>query len=216
MKKKIKLAVVDDQKLFRKGLIALIEDTEQFDIVIEASNGVELMEKLKIKKPDVLLLDLQMPEMDGTKVAEILKKTHPDIRILILSMYNDDSTMLYLLEKGVRGFLLKDSGFQSVVDAISAVTENGYYFNTKVSKTLIMNLIANKEITPTFKKITLSQREIEIIRLVCQEFTNKEIASRLYLSSRTVEGHKVKILRKLQVKNVIGIVMYAVKNRLLE
>ncbi|MCW3103855.1 MAG: response regulator transcription factor [Bacteroidetes bacterium] len=216
MKKRIRLAIVDDQQLFRKGLIALIREFEDLEIIIEARNGKELMELLKVQQPDVLLLDLKMPEMDGFRVTEQLGKLYPEIRILVLSMYLHNATLLWLLEKGARGFLFKDSDISTVTVAISSVMETGYYFNDHISQKMVKELMRNNTISPDFTPVVLSLREIEIIRLICQELTNKEIAMQLFISARTVDGHKEKILRKTKAKNVIGIVMYAVRNHLLE
>ncbi|MGZ4047835.1 MAG: response regulator [Bacteroidia bacterium] len=215
MKKRIKIAVVDDQRLFRKGLISLISEFDELDVIIDASGGRELIEMMKIKKPDVVLLDIQMPEMDGILVAEHLQYYYPEIKVLILSMNNDEGLILHLLERGARGFLLKDNDIVTVVDAIFAVIENGYYFNDRVSKAMVRELVGTKQISPIFNITNFSEREIEIIKLICQELTNKEIATKLFISKRTVDGHKEKILRKINAKNAIGIVMFAVKNNLL-
>ncbi|MGZ6520095.1 MAG: response regulator transcription factor, partial [Bacteroidia bacterium] len=118
-------------------------------------------------------------------------------------------------ERGARGFLLKDNDIVTVVDAIFAVIENGYYFNDRVSKAMVRELVGTKQISPIFNITNFSEREIEIIKLICQELTNKEIATKLFISKRTVDGHKEKILRKINAKNAIGIVMFAVKNNLL-
>lgn len=215
MKKKIKLAIVDDTLLFRKGLISLINEFDKFEIIIEASSGKELIGMLQTKKPDVLLLDIQMPDMNGILVSEYLQKHHPEIRILALSLYNDETIIQYLIKYGVRGFLLKDDDIITLVDAIGVVLETGYYFNNRVSKSMVQDLVSNKKINLTYKSAALSEREIEIVKLICKEQTNKEIAAQLFISYRTVDGHKDKILRKTKAKNVIGIVMYAVKNNLL-
>jgi DNA-binding NarL/FixJ family response regulator len=216
MKKLIKLAVVDDQHLFRKGLISLIKEFEELDIVIEASNGNELIEKLKTKRPTVVLLDLEMPGMDGIETTEFLKRKYPEIKVLILTMHNEEEIILHLIEKGAHGFLLKDHPIETLVDAIYAVIENGYYFNDHISKVMVKGLLRTQKIKPSFNEVRLSEREIEVIRLICKEYTNKEIAEKLFISVRTVDGHREKILQKTKAKNTVGIVMYAVKNNLLD
>ncbi|HEX8517229.1 MAG TPA: response regulator transcription factor [Bacteroidia bacterium] len=216
MKKTIKLGIVDDQSLFRQALIFLIKEFKDLEVVIEASSGESLIKQLAFNKPEVVLLDIHMPIMNGLEVAEYLQKNHADIKVLVLSMYNDDATVLQLIERGARGFLSKDSDIKTVVEAVNAVCDNGYYFNDSVSKVMIKELVSNKNIIPIFKEISLSAREIEIIKLICKEYTNKEIAGMLFISTRTVDGHKEKILRKTKAKNSIGIVMYAVKNHLLD
>jgi two-component system, NarL family, response regulator DegU len=216
MKKLIKLAVVDDQHLFRKGLISLIKEFDELDIVIEASNGNELIEKLKTKRPTVVLLDLEMPGMDGIETTEFLKRKYPEIKVLILTMHNEEEIILHLIEKGAHGFLLKDHPIETLVDAIYAVIENGYYFNDHISKVMVKGLLRTQKIKPSFNEVRLSEREIEVIRLICKEYTNKEIAEKLFISVRTVDGHREKILQKTKAKNTVGIVMYAVKNNLLD
>lgn len=214
--KKIKLAVVDDQLLFRRGLISLIKEFEEFDIVIEAQNGKELVDAIKKRKPHIVLLDLQMPVMDGIETTAYLNEKYPDIKVLILTMHDDDEFILHLIEKGANGFLLKNNSIEVVVDAIYSIMESGYYFNDRISKTMIKGLVRSKKIKPVFQTTNLSDREIEIITLICKELTNKEISERLCLSIRTVENHRDKILEKTGARNTVGIVMFALKNNLLE
>jgi two-component system response regulator DegU len=217
MKKSIKLAVVDDQHLFRKGLISLIKEFDELDIVIEASNGDELIEKLKTsKKPAVILLDLEMPGMDGIETTGYLQRKYPEIKILILTMHNEEEIILHLIEKGAHGFLLKDHPIETLVDAIYAVIDNGYYFNDHVSKVMVKGLMRTQKIKPSFSEVRLTEREIDVIRLICKEYTNKEIAEKLFISVRTVDGHREKILQKTKAKNTVGIVMFAVKNNMLD
>lgn len=212
--KKIKLAVVDDQLLFRKGLIALLKDYEELDVVIEASNGNELLKQLKSQKVDVLITDLEMPDMDGMETTSIVRDKYPDVKILALTMHDEDSFVIHLIEKGANGFLLKDYDIELIVDAIYAVIENGYYFNDRVSRAMVKGLLKSNKITPTFNYVQLTQREITIIGLICKEFTNKEIANKLFVSSRTIDGHRERIMQKIGAKNVVGLIMYAFKNHL--
>ncbi len=216
MKKTIKLGVVDDQHLFRKGLISLIREFEELDIIVEASNGNELVEQLKISQPEVILLDLEMPGMDGIETTMYLKRMHPEIKILILTMHNEEEIILHLIEKGAHGFLLKDHPIETLVDAIYAVIENGYYFNDHVSKVMVKGLVRNQKIKPSFNEVRLSEREVEVVRLICREYTNKEIADKLFISVRTVDGHREKVLQKTGAKNTAGIVMYAIRNNILD
>jgi DNA-binding NarL/FixJ family response regulator len=216
MKKTIKLAVADDQQLFRKGLVSLIDEFDDLSVVIEASNGKDLLEKLKVKTPDVILLDFEMPEMDGIEATDIIRKKYPGIKILILTLHNEEEIILHLVEKGAHGFLLKDNPIDVVVDAIYAVIDNGYFFNDRVSKAMVNGLVRNKQIRPNFVRADLSTREIEVLKLICKEHTNKEIAEKLFISVRTVDGHREKILYKTKARNVVGMVMYAMKHGLLD
>lgn len=215
MKLPIKLAVVDDHALFRKGFIALLKDFPELDVVIEASNGEELLEQLKKKKVDVILLDIQMPVMDGIETTERLQFKNDDTKIIMVTSHNEDEFINHLLSKGANGFLLKNQDIEIVVDAIYGVIENGYYFNDKVSKAMVKGLVQNGHITPSFIKRTLSAREIEIVRLISQELTSKEISEKLCISPRSVDGHKERILKKTKAKNSIGIIMYAMKHHFL-
>lgn len=214
--KKIKLAVVDDQLLFRRGIISLIKEFEEIDVVVEAGNGKELIEAIKKRKPHIVLLDLQMPVMDGIETTAYLSEKYPDIKILILTMHDDDEFILHLIEKGANGFLLKNNSIDIVIDAIYSIVENGYYFNDRISKTMIKGLVRSKKIKPVFQSVSLSDREIEVIMLICKEYTNKEISERLCISIRTVENHRDKILEKTGARNTAGIVMFALKNNLLD
>jgi two-component system response regulator DegU len=215
MYKSIKLAVVDDQPLFRKGLISLIKEFDQFDVIIDASHGQKLIEQLENENPDVILLDIEMPVMNGIQTTEYLRKKYPGIKILILTMHNEEEIIHNLIEKGAHGFLLKNSDLEIIIEAIHSVITNGYYFNDSVSKTMVKELVSNEKIKPIFQTANLSRREIEVIQLICKEFTNREIAVQLFISARTVDGHREKILNKINAKNTAGIVMYANKYNLL-
>ncbi len=211
---KIKIAVVDDQRLFRRGLISLISEFNELKVTIEAENGKDLIDKMEGNLPDVVLLDLEMPEMDGAQTLAYLKVKHPKIRVLILTMHNEESIIAHMVENGAHGFLLKNDPIETIIDAIHSVIDTDYYFDDRVSKALLTRLITGEKIKPKFSKVVLSEREIQIIQLICEEFTDREIAEKLCLSVRTVNGHRIQILEKIKAKNTVGIVMYAVKNGL--
>ncbi len=214
--KKYKVAVVDDQKLFRQGIISLLEEFEELKIIIEAENGKELMCALKKEQPEVILLDLEMPVMDGIETTEKVRKKYPEIKIIILTMHDDDSFISHLIEKGANGFLLKDSTIETVVDAIYAVINNGFHFNDRVSKAMVKGLVKSQKIKPSFNTANLTNKEMEILQLICKEYSTKEIAEKLVISTRTVEGHRDNVLHKIGARNIVGIVMYAIKNNLLD
>jgi two-component system, NarL family, response regulator DegU len=216
VKSKKKIAVVDDQCLFRQGLISLLKEYDKLDVIIEASNGKELLEKMKVKQPDVVLLDLEMPLMDGIETTVSVKSRYPKVKIIILTMHTDDEFIIHLLEKGASGFLPKDKDIEVVVDAIYSVLEKGYYFDERISKAMVKGLVKTKKTNPSFTAHHLSEKEIVIVNLICKEYTNKEIADKLFISPRTVDTHRENILLKTGAKNTAGIVMYAVKNNLLE
>ncbi len=211
---KYNIAVVDDQVMFRAGLISLLSEFEELNVMIEAGNGKELVEKLKKKKPDVVLLDLEMPEMDGTETLAYLKATHPGIRVLILTMHNEEAIIAHMIESGAHGFLVKNDPIETLVDAIFSVMDTGYYLDERVSHALVQRLMLGKKIKPNFEKVGLTERELQVIQLLCQELSAREIAEKMNLSQRTVEGHRESVLQKIKAKNTVGIVMYAIKNGL--
>ncbi|MES2285304.1 MAG: response regulator transcription factor [Bacteroidota bacterium] len=216
MELKKTIAVVDDQFLFRQGLISLLKEYDELDVIMEASNGKELLEKLSLKQPDIVLLDLEMPVMDGIETTIAIKKNYPAIKIIILSMHTDDAFITHLLEKGASGFLPKDKDIQEVVEAINSVLENGYYFDARVSSAMLKGLVKSKKVNPSFSSQHLSEREVVVVNLICKEYTNKEIADKLCLSPRTIDSYRENILLKTGAKNTAGIVMYAVKYNLLD
>lgn len=215
MKHKKKVAIVDDQVLFRQGLISLLNDDNGVQVIMEASNGKELLDQLRTKQPEVILLDMEMPEMDGAETTSIVKKKFPEIKIIILTMHTEEALVIDLIERGANGFLTKDTNIDVVVDAIFCVTENDYYFNDSISRIMVKKMVSSKKINPFYKQSPLSEREREVIKLICMELTNKEIAEKLFLSPRTIDAYREKILEKTGARNTAGIVMYAVKNNLI-
>ncbi|WP_341227687.1 response regulator transcription factor [uncultured Arcticibacterium sp.] len=219
MKKKIKLAIVDDHLLFRHGMVQILSQIDDFEVVLEASNGQEFLEKLSEKEVDLILLDIQMPEMDGIQVTEYLRKQdEEEPKIIILSMHNEDQYILHLLEIGANGYLLKDTEPDEVELAIRKVNGQGIYFTDFVSRVMLRKATLKKLPRSgkffNYKK-DLSERELEVLTLICQGQTTAEIADKVCLSPRTVEGHRTRIMEKLSVKNTASLVAFAVKNQLI-
>lgn len=215
MEKSVRLAIADDQQLFRKGLIALLSDYPRITISLEAANGQELLDKMEKIPVDVVLLDIQMPQMNGIETTQQLNKKHPKTKVLILTSHNEEELIKHLIVKGAHGFLLKNNTLETIAEAVGGVTENGYYFNERVSKEMVSDLLSKYSIKPTFYQASLSARELEIIQLISQEFTNKEISEKLSISVRTVETHRDHILQKTNAKNSVGIIMYAYRNNII-
>ena len=213
--KKINVIITDDHKLFRKGIIALLEDFDFIGEIWEASNGAELIDLLaKIKTPpDVILLDLRMPVMDGIETHKKISKLYPEIKVIILTMEDDEQFILHLISEGVNGYLLKNADPDEMEKAILKVVENGYYFSENIS-TLVVKGMVKKDITEAVPNLDFNERELQILELICNEFTAAEIAEKLNLSARTVEGYRQKLIDKAGVKNVAGLVIFAVKNNL--
>jgi DNA-binding NarL/FixJ family response regulator len=215
---KIKLALVDDHNLFRRGIASILGQVADFDLMLEASNGQEFIDKLPRRVPDVVLLDLQMPVLDGTATADYLRENYPLIKIIVLTMHDEDRMVLHLLEKGVSGYLLKDSDPDEVERAIRKVMDEGVYLNEFVSRAMLRKMTNKPTVAkqPTLynSKILLSEREKEVLKLICEGMSTAEISDRIFLSPRTVEGHRLRILEKTGTKNTAGMVAYAFKNDL--
>jgi DNA-binding NarL/FixJ family response regulator len=207
----IKLGIIDDHKIFRNGLKATLEDCEELDLVLEASNGKELVGLLTDKSPDVLLMDIKMPEMDGIQTATYVHQHYKHIKILALSMFNEDKYIVDMMKAGASGYLLKNAEPEEIIEAISTVYHKGFYFNEHLSITLIKQLVVNDHVEQPNNKADLNEREIEVLKLVCQECSNQEIADRIFLSVRTVEGYRARLFEKTNSKNLVGLVIYAIK-----
>lgn len=208
----IKIAVVDDQHLFRSGMTAMLKDYEELNVIVQCSNGKELLTALKRQTPHVVLLDIEMPVMNGVETTELLRQRYPDVKIIILTMYDEEELIFDLINKGAHGFLLKDNTVDEVVDAIYSVVEKGSYFNQQVTEAMMKGA---KGLRNSMHMVGLNEREIEIIRHVCGQKTNKEIADSMNLSIRTIENLRNGILAKTGSKNTAGMVMYALKNKLI-
>jgi DNA-binding NarL/FixJ family response regulator len=211
---KNKVMLVDDHKLFRKGLRMLIENLNRFEVSGEASNGVEFLAMLDQGLPDIVMLDIAMPEMDGIEAARLALNRYPDLKIITLSMFGEQDYYFKMVDAGVKGFLLKNSDFTEVRMALETVIEGGNYF----SRELLMNLVnslknAPEEMTPDSP---LSDREKEIILLICKGMSTQEIADSLCLSKRTVDSHRANILLKTGCRNTASLVVYAIKEKLVE
>lgn len=207
----IKLGIIDDHKIFRNGLKATLEDCEDFDLILEASNGKELVGLLTDKVPDVLLMDIKMPEMDGIQTATYVHQHYKHVKILALSMFNEDKYIVDMMKAGASGYLLKNAEPEEIIEAISTVYHKGFYFNEHLSITLIKQLVVNDSPEIANNKADLNEREIEVLKLVCQECSNQEIADRIFLSVRTVEGYRARLFEKTCSKNLVGLVIYAIK-----
>ncbi|MDB5007819.1 MAG: hypothetical protein JWQ84_510 [Mucilaginibacter sp.] len=210
--KKIKLAIADDHKIFRNGLKATLEDCADFDLVLEASNGKQLIALLPSIMPDVILMDIKMPEMDGIQTTAYVKQHFSEIKVLALSMFNEDKYIIDMMKAGASGYLLKNAEPEEIIEAISTVYEKDYYFNEHLSVTLIKQLAGNAGPGNCAQSLAdFNEREIEVLKLVCQEYSNQEIADKIFLSVRTVEGYRARLFEKTQSKNLVGLVIFAVK-----
>lgn len=213
---KIQVAVVDDHNLFRKGMISILQQIPDFEVVMEAVNGQEFLDKLPNQPIDVVLMDLQMPILDGIKTTEIVRAKFPDTKVVILSMQDEDQFVLHLMEIGANGYLLKDTDPEEVEKAIKKVYETDIYFSDFVSKIMLrkMNRKPQQENKIFNYKTDLSEREIQVLKYICEGLTTAEIGEIVALSPRTVEGHRLRMMEKLGLKNTAGLVAYAIRNNL--
>ncbi len=211
--KKIKVFLVDDHKLFRNGLSLLLEGEKDIIVSGEAENGKQFCEAILDEVPDVVLMDIEMPEMDGFDTTELTCGKYPDIKVIALTMFGEEQYYLKMIEAGAKGFLLKNSDIEEVIKAIKTVYEGGTYFSQEILYNMVKNIKeVRKEAGPP---VLLSVREQEILDLICKGFSNTEIASELNISKRTVEKHRSNILIKTQTYNTASLVMFAVENKLI-
>jgi two-component system, NarL family, response regulator DegU len=210
MNKKLRVYIADDHTLFRKAMVNLLQTFKQVSEVKDAENGKELLTMIKYDAPDVAIVDLEMPIMDGTQTCEIILQKHPEVKIIILTMHDSEKYIMHMMEMGVHAFLLKNTEPDELEKAIYSVIEKDFYHNELVSS-ILRKSVNDKKFSknPLLKSSDLSDRETLIVRLLCQELTNKEIGDRLGLSERTIENHRYRILEKLSLKSTIGLVRYA-------
>jgi two-component system, NarL family, response regulator DegU len=217
MKKQVSVYIADDHTLFRKAMVNLIQAFENVGEVKDAENGKELLTLMKYQAPDVAIVDLQMPVMDGADTCENILQKYPDVKIIILTMHDSEKYILHMMEMGVHGFLLKNTEPEELEEAIHAVIEKDFYHNDLVASVLRKNVREKKGgLRPVFSATELSEREKEIVILVCQELTIKEIGQKLSLSENTVRNHRVNIMEKIGVNNMVGLVKYAYESGLVK
>jgi DNA-binding NarL/FixJ family response regulator len=213
----IKVAIADDHKIFRKGVILSLRPYNNIKFVLEADNGDELLAGLPEAAPDVVLMDLRMPQKDGIEATKIISKQFPNIYVLVLSMYEDERFVSHLMENGANGYLLKNAEPQEIKKAIMDVYEKGYYLNNFVNRILIKKAHAKQKSIPSLNsEITISEKEREVLRFICMEFTAQEIAQKMEISPRTVEAIKDRLMERFGSKNTAGLVFFAVKNNLVD
>ncbi|TDQ11372.1 response regulator transcription factor [Pedobacter metabolipauper] len=208
---KITLSLVDDHRLFRQGIASLIATFPEYEVLFEAGSGEEFCKKISPKfKPQIVLLDLNMPVMGGHQTSEWIKEHYPDVHVIVLSMMDDAESVLSLIKTGVKGYLLKDSEPSEFKAALDAVAGNNVYFPPFVSRYMAESFYKPSE------DVKLNAREKEFLKLASSELTYKEIADKMFVSMRTVDGYRDNLFVKLNVKNRVGLVLYAIKNKLIE
>lgn len=211
---KIKIAIAEDHQLFRSGLISLLSSITDIEILFSSENGKIFLDDYEGQKvkPDICLIDLEMPEMNGMELCSALIKAESAAKMIMLSQYADQGTIGMMFEKGIHSYLTKNASVEELSKAIHAVYESGFYMDQQM-----LNGIRKSLISKPFADLDrlLSKREREILRLICLEYTNPEIAVKLFLSNRTVEGHRNNMLCKTGSKNTAGLVVFAIKNNII-
>lgn len=211
--KHIKIAIADDYTIFRDGLKVGLAIDDNLEVILEAGDGEDLVKGLETHKPDVIIMDLKMPVMDGMEATKLIKKKYPDIKIVVVTMYDDEKFVIHLMEIGASGYLLKNADADEIRKAVYSVYETGYYFNNVVSNALLKKLVIKGNIKPSFKEgVELTEREQDVLKLICAEKTAVEMGQQLFLSPRSVEGIRQRLIDKVGVRNTAGLVMFAVKN----
>ena len=211
---KTKIALTDDHVLLRNGLASLLEDLD-YEVLFEADNGQDLIRKLNPGElPDVVLMDINMPQMDGYETTRWLKINHPGVRVLALSMYDDENAIIRMLKSGARGYILKDSDPAELKAALQALISKGFYHSELVTGKLIhtINHMDDTDHSSVKDVLGLNDREIEFLKLVCTELTYKEIAEKMFLSPRTIDGYRDALFEKLGLKSRVGLVLFAIRN----
>jgi DNA-binding NarL/FixJ family response regulator len=217
MLEEIKVGIADDHKIFRKGVILSMRQYTNIRFVFEADNGDELMAQIPEHMPDIILCDLKMPIKDGIDATKAITKQYPGIRVIVLTMYEDDRFVGHLMDCGAAGYLLKNTEPSEIYKAINDVKRSGFYLSPFVNRILIRKNYSKQKFNPSLAtEAVLSEREKEVLTLVAMEFTAAEIAAKCFISARTVEAIKDRLMERFGVKNSVGLIFYAMKNRLLE
>jgi len=219
MSSQIKVALIDDEQLILEGVKMLLSNEKNISVSLTADNGPDFIEDLgKLSKndfPDIALIDVQMKPMNGFELVEILKEKYPDLKIIILSSHYKTSILGYMVKLGVSAFLPKNSNKRTFIEAITMVDKNGVFFTAEDHQMLFTYMNSSAKKKSLFEtEDELSEREKDVVKLICQELTNNEIGEKLFISPRTVESHRQRILEKIGAKNTVGIVIYAIVNNI--
>lgn len=214
---KLKVIIADDHKMFRQGVMNILNDTGEVDVT-EAESGEELMENLKTQKPNVILMDINMPGINGIEATKLVKKKYPSIKVMAVSTSDEENYIIEMLKAGAMGYVLKSTGVDELLEAIKVVSRGDSYFCKEASNVILFQLdkIKKGRTQKQETDVPLTDREIEVLKLIAEGLTNKEIAEKLFISSRTVDTHRRNLHQKLNIKNAAGLVNYAIKNKLLD
>lgn len=213
---KLKIYIVDDHKLFREGLKLLLSTQDFVQHIYEASSGREFIDNLSFVDCDVVLMDIEMPGMNGIEATQTAMRLKPGLKVIVLSMYGDEQYYYKMVDVGVKGFILKNSGIEKVIVAIKKVVGGENYFSEELLVNILNNMRDNKQERHDVVDNEISDRELEILFHVCRGLSNQEIAGQLFISKRTVDKHRANLLCKTGCRNTAALVMYAIKNKMIE
>lgn len=213
----IKVAIADDHKIFRDGIRMALSGKDYLKIIWEAEDGKDLMHKIKIKMPNVLLMDIRMPEIDGINAISLLRKEYEELKIIVLTMYDDQEMISKMMEMGANAYLTKTTDPEEIYQAILTCMNDDFYFNDLVNKAVLMKLQTKKTSKQYYPNpVKFNEKELKILKLLAEDKTTEEISKEVYLSPRTIETIRQNMKTKAGVKTIAGLVMYGMKNKLIE
>lgn len=213
----IKVAIADDHKIFRDGIRMSLSGKDYLRIIWEAEDGKDLVHKMKIKLPDVLLMDIRMPEMDGVNAISLLRKEYEEVKIIVLTMYDDQEMISRMMEMGANAYLTKTTDPEEIYNAILSCMNDDYYFNDLVNKAVMMKLQHKKSVRQFYPNpIKMSEKELKILKLIAEDKTTEEISKEVFLSPRTIETIRQNMKTKVGAKTIAGLVMYGMRNKLID
>lgn len=215
----IQLAIADDHKIFRDGIKMALSSKENLKIIWEADDGKDLLHKIAIQKPDVLLMDIRMPEMDGINAIELLRKEYDDVKIVVLSMYDDQQTISKMMENGANAYLTKTTDPDEIYEAILTCMNDDFYFNQLVNNAVMGKLLQKKSVRKHYgaqAPISFNEKELKILQLLGEDKTTDEISKIVFLSPRTIETIRQNMKNKVGAKTIGGLLMYSMRNKMIE
>jgi two-component system nitrate/nitrite response regulator NarL len=204
---KINLMLVDDHQIMMDGIKALLKNERAFSIIAETTKPLTVLDLIGKKMPDIVIADISMPELNGIELTKLIKQKYPEVKVLALSMHNDKQTITEMLQAGISGFVLKNTGKKELIDALEKIADGGMYFSEAISLEIMRSTASSNAAIET----SLTPREIEIVKLIGAELNNAQIGEKLFISERTVETHRKNIFRKINVKSVAGLMKYALE-----
>ncbi len=211
----IKILLADDHKIVRDGIKLMLESQPGIEVVAEVSNGKEALEILNDTLIDLVVMDINMPEMDGITATKEIKEKYNNIKVLALTMSNDDLHIRQMIQAGASGYIMKSAGRNELKDAIMTIVNGKHYFSDEATHSIMMDLVKGKGKSSSSDLVHITDRELEILELIIKEFTNQEIAEKLFISSRTVDAHRRNLLQKTGARNTAGLVKYAFQNNII-